>query len=164
MLKKLILSGLTSILFSSVFSQTDFSGSWSFKDQQSVSGNLYANGSPNKIQITHMKTNISIQKVTAKGDGTDIMTSDANIGFDRIAVEGKTSSNRINFLIVEWSADYKSFMETTNIYSLTDAGKVDFKVTDTYSLSDDGKTLNLDRKDENNTNGEIWESIATYEK
>jgi hypothetical protein len=63
-----------------------------------------------------------------------------------------------------WSADKKNFTETMNIYSLTDPTKADHKQTDTYSLSDDGKTLNLDRKDENFVNGEVWESMATYEK
>jgi hypothetical protein len=47
---------------------------------------------------------------------------------------------------------------------LTDPGKMDYMVTDIYSLNNSGTSLSLDRKDENNTNGEVWESIATYEK
>jgi hypothetical protein len=162
--KRFLLSVLPIIFCAfSVFAQTDFSGSWKFVNQESVSGNLYSNGSPKTISITQTKTNISIEKITATGDGKDVTLTDM-VSFDGKASETITTSKRKKVIVGEWSADKKTFTETVNIYSLTDVGKVDHKVTDIYSLSDDDKTLSLDRKDENGVNGEVWESVATYEK
>jgi len=142
-----------------LFAQTSFNGTWNFGSQESISGNLYANGSPSKVTITLNGNELKIDYITSDGQN-DVPASETFTGGKPF--ETKTKSGRKKVVVLTWSADKTSFTEISNIYSLTDASKLDFKNTDTWAITD-GKLI-LDRKNENNTNGETWESKATYEK
>lgn len=141
--------------------QTDFSGTWLFKDQASISGKLYSNGSPKQIKATQNAGAITIERLNVKPNGEEVASIET-IGFNGKPFEKVTASKRKKVVILKWANDGKSFTETALLYSLTDSSKPDFKVTDTWRL-EDGK-LTMVRKDENFTNGEVWESKATYEK
>ena len=61
MFKRGFLASLPLIVSSfSVFAQTDFSGSWKFASQESVSGSLYCNGLPSEIKTTQSKTGMTL--------------------------------------------------------------------------------------------------------
>ena len=63
------------LITSNVFAQqTDFSGTWIFKDQQSISGNLYANGSPKQILVTQDSKGVNIASTTYYGASDTTMT------------------------------------------------------------------------------------------
>ncbi len=140
--------------------QTDFSGSWTFKDQQSVSGRLYSNGSPKSLTIKQEGKSITIGKTTA-GNGGDI-TSTETVTFDGQPFQTTTTSKRKKTITATWSGDKKSLIEIVQLYDATDSSKLFHLVTDVWSL--EGSDLVLDRKDENKENGEIWESKAIYSK
>jgi hypothetical protein len=142
-----------------LFAQTSFNGTWKFKDQESVSGNLYANGSPGQVTIAVSGADQKMDYLT--NDGQNDVPSSENFISGK-PFETKTKSGRKKIVVLTWSADKSSFTEISSIYSLTDASKLDFKNTDIWTLTD-GKLI-LDRKNENYTNGETWESKATYEK
>jgi hypothetical protein len=159
----IIFSFLALASFQVVSAQKDFSGTWKFKSQQSVDGNLYNNGSPVQIKITQDNQKIVIEKQNDNGQGVISTTADT-VTADGKPIEVVTKSKRKKVITLSWAGDKNSFTEAVNIYSLTDPGKVDYKVIDIYSLNSNSTALSLDRKDENNTNGEVWESIATYSK
>jgi hypothetical protein len=142
-----------------VLAQTNFTGAWNFKEQESISGNLYGNGSPSKVTITINGSDQKMDYLTSDGQN-DIPTSETFTGGKTF--ETKTKAGRKKVVVLTWSADKNTFTEISSIYSLTDANKLDFKNTDVWTLAD-GKLI-LDRKNENFTNGETWESKATYEK
>jgi preprotein translocase subunit SecF len=122
-MKKIAQSAITMLLFLSsniLLAQTKFNGTWKFKEHESISVNLYANGSPKQVTINQEQS---------------------------------------KFQIVNTIADQNK--DTTSTETFTD-DKLDFKNTDTWTLGTD--KLILDRKNENYTNGETWESKATYEK
>jgi hypothetical protein len=143
-----------------VMAQTDFSGSWVFKTQESVSGNLYANGSPKSVAIKQAKSSITMDKTTA-GQNGDVTTTET-VGFDGKITEMKTVSGRKKTITGSWSPDKYGFTEVTLIYDKTDTAKLFHTVTDVWTIQ--GGQLQLDRKDENHDNGEIWESKAIYDK
>jgi hypothetical protein len=140
--------------------QTDFSGSWIVKGQESVSGKLYSNGSPKSLTIKQDDKNIILTKTTAGQDGD--VTSTETFGFDGQPYEMTTPSKRKKVMTGTWSSDKKSLTEIVQFYNATDSNKLFHLVTDVWSL--EGGELVLDRKDENKENGEIWESKATYNK
>ena len=144
----------------SIHAQTDFSGSWIFKAQQSVSGNLYSNGSPKIVTIKQDQQSITMDKTTAGMNG-DVASSET-VGFDGKPVETVTPSHRKKTITGSWSADKKSFTELTLIYDNSDTTKLYHTVTDVWTL-EEGQ-WQLDRKDKNHLNGEIWESKAVYNR
>jgi len=143
-----------------VHAQSNFSGSWAFRDQQSISGTLYSNGSPKSVAIAQDSKTISITKVTA-GNDSDV-TSTETVSFDGKPTETTTASKRKKSITCQWSADKKTFTEIALVFDATDSTKLYFRTTDAWSL-DNGKLV-LDRKAENQSNGEVWESKATYDK
>lgn len=140
--------------------KTDFSGTWAFKDQESISGNLYSNGSPKQIKITQKEQEIFIEKTSADENGKDLTSTDSlkyNAPFEKI-----TKSKRKKVITIEWTADGKGFTQITTIYTAADHSKAEFAYTDTYSM--DNGHLILTRRAENFENNESWESKSTYEK
>lgn len=142
------------------YAQTNnLAGIWNFKEQQSISGNLYANGSPKQVTIKQTNDIFEFEFITADEEGDTKSNEKISSGKE---LESTTPMGRKKISKIQWSADGKTLTETTNIYSKTDVGKFDFKFTDSWTITD-GKLI-LDRKNENFTNGETWESKATYEK
>jgi len=151
---------LLPILTSSIsFAQTNFNGTWKYKSQESISGKLYANGSPSKVIVTINGKDLKMDYLT-NDSLNDVPSSETFTGGKTF--ETKTKSGRKKVVVLTWSADKSSFTEVSNIFSLTDAGKLDFKNIDVWTMAD-GELI-LDRENENYTNGETWESKATYEK
>jgi hypothetical protein len=143
-----------------IHAQTDFSGSWTFKIQESISGNLYSNGSPKSVLIEQDAKAISITKVTAGSDG-DVTTTET-VSFNGQPFATTTASKRKKAITGQWSTDKKSFTEIALVFDATDSTKLYFRTTDTWSF--ENGALMLDRKAENQSNGEIWESRAIYDK
>ena len=140
--------------------QTNLSGSWTFKDQQAITGTLYSNGSPKSVTIVQGAGSIQITKVTA-GDGGDVTTSET-ITFDGQPFQTTTASKRKKTTAGQWSSDKITFTEIALVYDASDSTKLYFRTTDTWFL--ENGELVLDRKAENQANGEIWESKAVYDK
>jgi hypothetical protein len=155
------LAVIVSLLASAeVQAQVNLSGSWALKEQQSISGTLYANGSPKTLLIQQDANAISITKVTASSDG-DVTTTET-VAFDGKPMQTTTASKRKKVITGQWSSDKKSFIEIALLFDASDSTTLFFRTTDSWSL--DNGSLILDRKAENQANGEIWESKATYEK
>jgi len=162
-MKRSMVLSLTALLFSISFSayaqQDNFSGTWQFKNQQSVSGNLYANGSPKQVTI-NQNNSLAIALVMNYGAQdttiTEVFSSTAK------PFETKTAMGRRDIITLKWADNHSNFTVISLIYDLNDPAKLDFRDTDIWKISD-GQLI-LDRKSENFTNGETWESTATYTK
>lgn len=141
--------------------KTDFSGTWKFREQQSITGNLYSNGSPRQIKITQKDKEIAIEKIAVDENGKDMINTDS-LNFDKGAFEKITKSNRKKRITIQWTEDGKGFTSVTTIYAAADHTKPEFRMTDQYSLV--GSNLVLMRKAENFENKESWESSSIYDK
>lgn len=145
-----------------LFAQTDFSGTYNFTTQQSISGKLYSNGNPKSVTIEQDTTSMIITTITAAGNGTNV-TETNKFSFDGKPIEvigAKSKRKRISTFT--WSADKISFTITLKIYSATDPTHVDYGQTDIWKMQDGD--LVLDRSAENGNNGETWEAKAMFEK
>ncbi len=157
---KIILSA--ACLFASIFSfaqNKDFSGTWNFTEQESISGKLYSNGSPKSFKITQSAAQVIIDQTTAGANG-DVTTS-TTLPFDGKVFESKTGTGRKKVVTLTWNGT-SGYTTVTSIYDAADPNKLVFKTTDIYTMDDKG--LVLQRKAENFGNGEVWESKAYYEK
>ncbi len=141
--------------------KTNFSGTWTFKEQTSISGNLYSNGSPKQIKIDQHEKEIAIQKTSLDEKGEDFTQTDS-LRFEGAPFEKITKSKRKKKISIQWTDDGKGFTATTSIFSAADNSKMEFQFTDRFSM-EEGKLI-LIRKAENFENGESWESRSTYEK
>lgn len=169
-LKSKYLSGKSIILITVIFftcnttllaQRADFSGNWMLKDLQSISGKLYFNGVPKQMKVTQRPIEITIGKITDNGKGENITSSEI-IEFNGKPFETTSVSQRKKVITIKWSNDQKSFTETSNIFSAVDTTKLEFTITDRWNL-EVGKLIMI-RRNQNFTNGEVWESKAVYEK
>lgn len=157
---KIILSVVC--FFSCAFSfaqNKDFTGNWNFTEQESISGKLYSNGSPKSFKITQSTAQVIIEQTTAGANGD--VTSSTTLSFDGKPFETKTSTGRKRIVTIAWNGT-AGYTTVTTTYDLADPTKMYFKTTDIYTMDDKG--IVLQRKAENFTNGEVWESKAYYEK
>lgn len=158
-MKKIFISLTAIVISANAFAQTELSGFWTFDKQESISGKLYSNGSPETVKISLDGSNLNIEKSTAVGDGTYTKANETLV-LDGKASEVITASKRKK--VITLKKEGNKYIEFAILYNATDPTKIDRKVTDTWSV-EEGQLV-LDRKDENLTNGETWESKATYSK
>jgi len=162
MKRSIFVWGLCALYTSTSLAQhTDFSGTWLFKDQQSISGNLYSNGVPKQITITQTGKALIIEKITAVGDGTDATSRDT-LSFDGKPFKTLSPSKRPKEVTLKWNAAKEGFTTIATAFNPTDKTRADFKTTDTWSIEND--QLVMIRKSENFTNGEVWQSKGIYDK
>ncbi len=154
---------LTVIFFAiAAFAQkTDFSGTWTLKDQKSISGILYGNGVPKQVKATQTKDDLTLETISANAQGEDVTTTES-LSFNGKAFETTTSSKRKKSVTLKWAKDGKTFNRVSDLSQTVDTNKVEIRYTDTWSLEDGN--LILQRKAENFLNGETWESKSVYEK
>jgi hypothetical protein len=146
-----------------VFSQkADFSGTWIIKDQKSVSGTLYHNGVPKQLKVIQKADCITIDKITIKDSSEDITTTET-IGFDGKPFETYTPSRRKKMVLIKWEDNSQCLVEIASYSSAANEKSLDYKITDTWILSDSGKKLILTRVNESNI-GESWTMKAIYDK
>jgi len=158
-MKKTIITIAAIAISLSSFAQSELSGKWSFQEQESISGNLYSNGSPKTIKISVNGSAVIFEATTATASGTDATTRDT-LKLNGAAFQTFTPSKRKKVISIKKAGS--SYTVFTTVYNAAEPTKVDHKVTDTWSI--ENGQLMLDRKDENLTNGEVWESKASYSK
>lgn len=146
------------ISFGAFAQKAAFSGKWVFKSHESISGNLYVNGSPKLIGIDISDNLLSLEKTT-EVSGNDITTIEKIPNGKNFEFVG--ASKRKKIVSVSWAKDGNSFITSTKVYDDPSAKNLVRIITDTYSL--EYGELVLVRKDENIENGEVWESKALYE-
>jgi hypothetical protein len=140
----------------------DFSGNWILKEQKSITGTLYLNAVPKKIKVVQRADSFLIERINMNASREDIMTSES------IVLDGKpfdtfTPSKRRKITNIKWEKDSQSLIEIAVYMSSTNQTAIEYKITDTWSLSADGKTLTMIRVDESSTE-QSWSVKAIYDK
>jgi len=149
-MRKVTVLLVATLLSATIFGQSNFSGVWVLKTKEHVNGPQYSNALTEEITVKQSADSITVGKRT-------------------IAMNGKTSSivdkesNRKSIKSVAWSADKKTATFTTAIYAVGNENEVELTRVDTWTLSPDGKQLNIQRKSIE-TKSENWEVKGVYEK
>ncbi len=145
------------------FAQSDLSGTWALQNKQHVSGPDYANALPKQITINKQADSLIIESVNIGAEGQDVTSKQA------VAIDGKSVmgispvSQRKLIKSLKWTADKKGLVLTITFYRLDNPTEIDFTRIETWSLSPDGKQLNIDKKSEE-TQSETWQVKGVYAK
>jgi hypothetical protein len=140
--------------------QTNFSGTWSLNEGKSELGQFGARGAASKIVVDQKTDGISITRTVTGFDGNASDVAET-------LVEGKESETTVfgtakKKSILKWAADGNTF--TINATTAVDRNgqSFEFKTTEIWGLSADGKLLTL-QNTFSSAQGEI-SSKAAYDK
>lgn len=156
---------LLSIAFfmqATAFAQSDLSGTWALQNKQPVSGPQYANALPSQITVNKQADSLIIESINTGADGQEV-SSKRVLPIDGKSVIGMSSINQKTIKSLKWTADKKGLILTTTFYRLDNPTEIDFTRIETWSLSPDGKQLNIDKKSEE-TQSETWQTRGVYVK
>lgn len=132
----------------------NFAGKWAFDKKASSAGLTESNYDGSVIMtIVQTVSSISISETWVKPGNSDF-----NTAADSYTLDGKEQVQKHQVgttkKSAKWSAD-KKMLIITNLDIQTLNGKLEnFLVTDTFSLSADGKTLTIERYSKNPVTGE----------
>jgi hypothetical protein len=157
-MKKSFLSFIAVIVAITSFSQTDFSGTWIFKEKRHVSGPQYANELPKQIKVQQTKDSLIIENTSAGNGGVDVTNRIvfAMNGKLTMALSGNSSRKRK----LAWSEDKKSITLTTIFYKES-GDDIDLTRVETWVI--DGSQLKVNKKSIE-ANSENWETNGVFEK
>jgi hypothetical protein len=158
-MKKTLLTTPLFLVFSSLFAQTNFSGSYRIDTARIIFEQAPHWVLPVSFKLDQQGTKVTLTRniVDAQGNASS-NTEQLNAGD---TVTAAITGNQLRKTIIVWSADRSSFTLT---YFTTDTiGKRLNKATEKWSLLDEGKTLVLDRFVEQ-ANGLHYSIIGYYTK
>lgn len=130
--------------FTGVSYKASFSGNWSLNESKSDLGEFGGRFAARKIKVDQAADAITIAKTTPGFNGGEDVTRTETLTFDGKTVEttitgGFGTSKRKSTL--KWSEDELSFVITYTIAFEGNDGPIEIKGTETWTLSDEGKTL-----------------------
>lgn len=158
---KLYLTIIAMLLTASLNAQTSFSGTWSLKEKQHISGPEYSNGVPNKLNVLQSSDSVIIEYITIDADNQESKSRVAYPMNGKNYTMVSPSSGRKTVKHLEWTADKKSVTFTNDIYKQGSDEDIELTRIDEWKLSADGKQLLLHRKSVE-TITESWEVNGTY--
>jgi hypothetical protein len=151
------------LLNANVIAQNNVSGTWALQSKQHVTGPQYVNALPKQMTITQQADTLIIESINIGSDGQDVSSRQT------VAMDGKpatiiSSKTKIKYVkSLKWNADKKGLVLTTVFYVDDNPSEVDFTRVETWSLSPDGKQLNIQKRSVE-TRSETWEVKGLYEK
>ena len=130
-----------SLLSGGLFAQPNFSGSWALNESKSTLGD-----GP-RMSVSSMTVNqeeglMSIDLVRPSFEGGDVSSS------EKYTLDGKESVNQGMMdssvkTITTWSDDKKELTFAKTVLFDMNGDTMEFKITEVWSISDDGKTLTV---------------------
>lgn len=158
---KLYLTIIAMLITASLNAQTSFSGTWSLKEKQHISGPEYSNGVPNKLNVLQNSDSVIIEYITIDADNQESKSRVAYPMNGKNYTMVSPSSGRKTVKHLEWTSDKKSVTFTNDIYKQGSDDDIELTRIDEWKLSPDGKQLLLHRKSVE-TITESWEVNGTY--
>ena len=130
-----------SLLSGSMFAQPNFSGSWTFNESKSTLGEGPMM-SATSMTVSQQENLISVDLVQPSFEGGEIKRS------EKYTLDGKESVNEGMMgssvkTITSWSEDKKELRFAKTIAFEMDGEKMEMKLDDVWTISDDGKTLTV---------------------
>jgi hypothetical protein len=158
---KKILFAAAMCLSATVFAQKNsFSGNWQINTQKTDFGKAPEWILPEKFTINQANNQITIIRLLHDPQ-LQAHVDTALLSYDNKVYENRSYSNKKQSYSLKWDADQKGFSIT--LHSLTDDNHPFSDITEKCSLSDDGKTLTINRKVEQ-ASGLKYSIVAYYDK
>jgi len=138
------LTALVLLITVSMNAQTNFSGTWKFNESKSKLGD---EGGPRmaatSLVVIHDGNSFSVERTQPTPDGSEMKSS------EKYTLDGKENINpgmmdsKVKSLVT-WAKDRKGLNFDKTISMERDGDKMEFKSTESWTLSSDGKTLSID--------------------
>ena len=130
-----------SLISGGLFAQPNFSGSWALNESKSTLGDG-PRMSVSSMTVNQQEGLISIDLVRPSFDGGDVSSS------EKYTLDGKESINQGMMessvkTITTWSDDKKELTFAKTVLFDMNGETMEFKITEVWSISDDGKTLTV---------------------
>lgn len=161
-MRMLKLSGMFFILFilGLVYAAekgVDFSGVWAFNESKSNLGDDNRRRGDSKLTVKQEDNLLTVDRVRQNRQGEEVTTN------EKFTLDGKESKNmgprdREIITIVNWTADKKGLIFKSTRSFERQGETFEIKSEQTWSLSDDGKTLTI----ESTSTSPRGERKATY--
>ncbi|MEJ0080819.1 MAG: hypothetical protein WDM78_07685 [Puia sp.] len=142
-IKRLILFS-SLIVFSTSFiyaQKIDFSGTWIRNSDKTDAGDLSMNSVPASLEIKQDNNSISIKRNSKNAQG-EIFNYSEVLNFNGTAANSSPKANINKKATIKWSDDHKTLIVSAD-YSDSTTGRAIQKTNDTWSLSEDGKTMTI---------------------
>jgi thioredoxin-related protein len=139
----------------------DFSGTWALLQRISLSGKDYANGLPKQLKVSQKQDSVTFERLNVYENNEEITTREALSFNGSSTVTMSPVSNKKRVAFIKWSSDMKSLTEQIYLKASTEENKSDIKITEVWTLSDDGKMLTVVKVSENDK-GEKWSMKGVY--
>ena len=132
----------------------DFSGKWAFDQSKSDpgKGGSFLEGDVT-LQITQTANSITIDRTTKRPESEDITAS------DQYTLDGKESVKKDDMGTTKTRAQWSEDKQVLTITTIMTVGAADYRTDDSYSLTDQGKTLTVKSFSKNPTGERTTVSI-----
>ena len=151
------------LLSATSFAQTNVSGTWALQNKQHVLGPEYANALAKQITINQQADSLIIETISTGNEGQDVSSRQAVAMNGKAVTTTSATSKRKLVKSLKWNTDKKGLVLTTVFYVADNPSEVDFTRVETWSLSPDGKQLNIDKRSVE-TRSETWQVKGVYGK
>jgi hypothetical protein len=122
--------------------KTDFSGTWSMNAEKSATGENAPRRIASKMTIAQKGDTLLIERVIRRNTGEETVTT------EKLTMDGKecvsTVMDRPRTSTARWSEDGKILTIASKSVFERDGNKIEMNSTETWKLSQDGKSLNMD--------------------
>jgi hypothetical protein len=151
------------MLSASCFAQkTNFSGTWKFNESKSQLGEGRFRMAPSKIKLAQNDSVILADLTRQRPTGEEMTSTEKYTLNGKECDNSVPAQNRTKKSIITFSADGKIMTIASTSAFERDGNRMEFKSTEIYKLSDDGKTLTINNTT-NSTRGEFKTSLV-YDK
>jgi hypothetical protein len=140
--------------------RANFSGDWSLNEGKSELGQ-FGNFAPRKIKVDQKADSITISKTAPSFTGEDVTTTET-LSFDGKEIENTVFGTSKRKASAKWSDDGQTLTITYNLMLDFNGQINEIKGTETWTLSDAGKTL-LSQNNSSSSFGDIA-AKGVYEK
>lgn len=143
--------------------QNNVLGTWILQSKDHIFGPEYANALPKQMRINQQADSLILESINIGGNGQDVNSRQAVPMNGQPLTMTSLATKRKYIKSLQWSADKKSLVLTIVIYIPSNPDVVDFTRVETWSLSPDGKQLNISKKSIE-TRSETWEAKGVFIK
>jgi hypothetical protein len=134
----------------------NFSGKWEYDKDKSSPGTNDAEYNGTIVrQITQTASTIACRDIYIQKGSNDYTTSDDVFNLNGKEEIDKSDPNSILTKSVIWSQDHKSLTLSYKSTYIEEGVSKEFIINETYKLSDDGKTLMIEKYSKDAVRGEI---------
>ena len=122
--------------------KVDFSGTWSMNAEKSATGENAPRRIAARMTVAQKGDTLSIERIIKRDTGEESSAT------EKLTMDGKecvsTVMDRPRTSIATWSQDGKSLTIASKSVFERDGNKIEISSTETWKLSEDGKSLTVD--------------------